>query len=404
MRIAFTTPEYVTESRFDGGLANYLQKTCQELSRRGNDIQIFVASTRDKTWMDGTVKIIELDQSNNLLTFMSKVVFIRVFVPFLQQLITSRNIAKEVWSEHYSKKFDLIHTASYKATGFSLLKNNNIPVVCRVSSYTPSCRMAFGRKATFTDYLCDWLERKQLIESDACFSPSHLLANLLHKAQICFPKVVRTKIESIDIPSNIEFYNTHAPKKPYLIFWGTLSRVKGVDLIADVLPSIFLENPDLSMVFIGRDDGFPNGTKFVPYIKKQCKGSLERLQFHKPLSKDRLIPFIKNAIAAIIPSRIDNYPNVCIEAQVIGIPVVGTYNSSIEEIVINNRTGFLAENSNPASLKKAILKCINMTEDERIKMRANILEHIQDLVKDDSIGHLIALYKQTINEYQNDKK
>ena len=48
MRIAFITTEYVTEPKFDGGLANYLQRVAQGMRQPGHQVEIFTASDRDE--------------------------------------------------------------------------------------------------------------------------------------------------------------------------------------------------------------------------------------------------------------------------------------------------------------------------------------------------------------------
>jgi glycosyltransferase involved in cell wall biosynthesis len=46
LRIAFATPEYVTENHFDGGLANYLGRLTQSLADLGHDIHVVTLSVR----------------------------------------------------------------------------------------------------------------------------------------------------------------------------------------------------------------------------------------------------------------------------------------------------------------------------------------------------------------------
>ena len=43
MRVAFLTPEYVTEE-FGGGLANYTFRTARGLVARGHDVHVFTLS------------------------------------------------------------------------------------------------------------------------------------------------------------------------------------------------------------------------------------------------------------------------------------------------------------------------------------------------------------------------
>ncbi len=47
MRIAFLTPEYVTEPNFDGGLANYLHRVACGMQQFGHDVEVFTLSASD---------------------------------------------------------------------------------------------------------------------------------------------------------------------------------------------------------------------------------------------------------------------------------------------------------------------------------------------------------------------
>ena len=48
LRIAFATPEYVTEDHFDGGLANYLNRTAKLLADRRHDVHVVTLSRKDE--------------------------------------------------------------------------------------------------------------------------------------------------------------------------------------------------------------------------------------------------------------------------------------------------------------------------------------------------------------------
>ena len=49
LRIAFATPEFVTEDYFDGGLANYLNRVGRILAELGHDVHVVTLSLRDES-------------------------------------------------------------------------------------------------------------------------------------------------------------------------------------------------------------------------------------------------------------------------------------------------------------------------------------------------------------------
>src|SRR5690349_12660543 len=52
LKIAFATPEYVTEDHFDGGLANYLGRVTKALSHLGHNVHVVTLSSRDEAVFD----------------------------------------------------------------------------------------------------------------------------------------------------------------------------------------------------------------------------------------------------------------------------------------------------------------------------------------------------------------
>jgi glycosyltransferase involved in cell wall biosynthesis len=49
LRIAFATPEYVTEQHFDGGLANYLHRVSRLLADAGHEVHVVTLSPEDES-------------------------------------------------------------------------------------------------------------------------------------------------------------------------------------------------------------------------------------------------------------------------------------------------------------------------------------------------------------------
>ena len=57
MRIAFATPEYVTEPDYDGGLANYLHRVALSLARMCHEPVIFVAADEKGSFIHHGVEV-----------------------------------------------------------------------------------------------------------------------------------------------------------------------------------------------------------------------------------------------------------------------------------------------------------------------------------------------------------
>jgi glycosyltransferase involved in cell wall biosynthesis len=270
-------------------------------------------------------------------------------------------------------RIDIIQTSSFMAPGFALRKNEIIPMVTRISSYSPLCRSTFGRGNKLSYKLLDWMEKKCVIDADATFSPSEFMIDVYSSNMGFKPKLIRTPTLYNKIKEDYSTYNNFLQKKKYLLYFGQLSRIKGVDLFIDIIPKILNQFNDIFFVIVGRDDGLPNGKSLVHCISESSKNYSKRIIIRPSLNKSQLYPIIKNSFGVIMPSRVDNYPNACLEAQSFGIPVVGTYGSSLDEMIIDEETGYLARNGDVNSLYEAIIKLLTLNKKEMNHMKARII-------------------------------
>ncbi len=391
MRIGFVTPEYVFPDRLDGGLANYLRKIGYSLAARGHSPVVFVLSHRNASWQDGHIDVNEVKKVTSLGR-----IRLRGFQLVLAQYLNASRLAAAVWQEHRSRPLDIVQASSYQAPGYKLLGNGRIPVVCRISSYTPILRSAYGRQRKLADYLSDRLEIRQVVDADASFAPSTFVANTFARMENCRTEVIRSPMETPDVKLDPSFYRSHLDGKNYLLFFGTLSQIKGIDLLARVIPDVLQQHADLLFVFIGRDDGFPGGQKMFDFLRDQCQPFADKLQYWPPLPKAQLYPVIAESLGVLMPSRVDNYPNACLEAQSLGIPVVGSDDSSLEEMITEGETGFLAKNGDAASIFEAVKRLLALTAGQRQSMRQKILDHSQAIAAEDRTGQLVEFYKENL--------
>ena len=399
MHIGFLTPEYIHKTRHDGGLANYIRNVGLALGVRGHKVSVFVSSTRNASWMDEDIYVQEVKGFSRPV-LLKKLSVMRSLLPFLTQVINARRLRKAVLGVHAKNPFNILQASSYMAPGLALRNNKQVPLVCRVSSYTPLLRSAYGRHRSFSEYLCDWLEVRQVLDADAAFAPSHFMANTYARIEGIRPEVVRTPVDIQSIQPDHTFFDQNLSGFQYLLFFGTLSRIKGIDLLTEVIPGVLENRDDLRFVFIGRDDGLPNGQKSFDYLLTKCSTFAPQLFYHPAIPKPQIYSVIQHALGVLIPSRVDNYPNACLEAQSFGIPVIGTDNSSLEEMIIDGETGFLACNEDPKSLQSCIQRLLSMTLIERQTMQKKLLASIQLCQTEDRVGQLIVFYEKVVGSWR----
>jgi glycosyltransferase involved in cell wall biosynthesis len=250
------------------------------------------------------------------------------------------------------------------------------------------------------EYLSDWLEVRQVLDADLAFAPSQLMARVYARMECASVEVVRSPFDPPGlVEADSSVYESYLSGKMYLLFFGTLSRVKGADLLGPVASSILARHRDLWFVFVGRDDGLPNHQSVASYVRSCAAGCRDRLMFHTPLPKSQLYPVIAHATGVLMPSRVDNYPNACLEAQALGVPVVGTYGSSLDEMIVDGETGLLADNGDPKAIAHAIERLLAQSTEEARAMRERCLKATEAARVEDRIGQLVSLYQRAQQQF-----
>jgi len=133
-------------------------------------------------------------------------------------------------------------------------------------------------------------------------------------------------------------------------------------------------------------------------LKKGAGEDRERLHVLGVLPRETLRPIIRAADAVILPSRIDNYPNTCLEAQALGKIVIGTRGTSLDEMIEEGKTGFLAEPGSPQSLVEAVSRALNLDEKEKAKMERETRALSGDRDIDSTVDDLLEFYNRTIEQ------
>ncbi len=84
--------------------------------------------------------------------------------------------------------------------------------------------------------------------------------------------------------------------------------------------------------------------------------------------------------------------------------MIGTYDSSLDEMIIDGETGFLAENENSEAFLAAINRFLSLSSEQKEQMRARIRSNIDSIMAEDRVGKLIDLYRETIAKFQTERK
>ena len=187
---------------------------------------------------------------------------------------------------------------------------------------------------------------------------------------------------------------------PYLLFFGRLSKEKGVDVLIDAFARARPALPSgLRLVIAGDGPERPAIEGRLATVAREDAARIELVGFQ---TGDDMRRYVERASLAIASSRCrENMPYSIVEAFALGTPVVGTDIGGIPELVAEGETGFLAEPGDAVSLSEAIIRASRLLGDRAAyeKMqeacRNYVLEHC-DQTK--YMKELTALYRELIDK------
>ncbi len=243
-----------------------------------------------------------------------------------------------------------------------------------------------------------WIVNWQRKLDGASFN-SNMLAELFNNYYPDFQGKSTTIYRGVDLS---KFQPEHNQEKEFrLLYLGGLANYKfkegrnlkgGIDLL-EAWTQVSQKGLDRIQLRFGGPDAVDE------VIEKLCDPrDLKNFIALGPLRKKEVIEEYHKADCVIIPSRQDGLPNVSVEAQACGKPVIGARVGGIPESVRDNHTGFLFEAGNIPELTGHILE-MAQNEDNYKRFSINARAHIEAHFNSENfVQHYFNFYKKICAE------
>jgi glycosyltransferase involved in cell wall biosynthesis len=398
MRIAFATGEFVTEEgSYDGGLANYLHRVTLSLAALGHEPIVVVSSDRDETFVERGIEIHRVRTAGNRLRSQLDYYTLHRFTMALELTFVGLALRARLKEIHRKRPLSIVQYTHLG--GLSLFALRGVPSVVRLSSYTPLARVKGGydglRPCEIRQQ--ERFERWALKRATGVYGPSRIVSAMVEKD-------VGRPVEIIESPFVLDGsvadetpYRKHLEGKTYLLYFGTLSVLKGVATLAETIPAVLSRHPDLHFAFIGKErDGY-RGMPMTDYVLSRAGDCRNRIFFLGRMRHEQLYPILSRALAVVLPSRLDNFPNTCLEAMAHRRVIVGTRGTSFEQLLEDGESGILCEADDPDSLREAVERAIALPEERRSAMGEKTWERVQELRPERVAAQLVSFYKRVVS-------
>ena len=397
MRIAFLTTEYPTEKIFAGGLASYLRRIGMSLVDLGHEVEVFTISHTNEFIYDEKIRVIRVNPGIGIHKLVSKTpYFWRYSSGYTEVLEPALKLAIALRKRHSIAPFDIVQAANYGACGIIAALWKKIPIITRVSSYEPLWRDAYRKPLSRGQVQIEKAEILQLRWSSGVYAPSRILSEKLKEKEGIKVRLIEPPVNLVKFSPNTYSYQHSPIKGDFGLFFGSIGLLKGCDRIVNVLPDLFNKNPDMRFVFIGRVSKAENGDPYDKYIMTELEKYHDRVMVLPEQKHSDLFPIVKKARFVVLPSKIDNLPNTCIEAMALGRVVIGTYGASFEQLIEDGVNGFLVSQNDDIELASCIQRVWDMSPIEREKMGNNAFKSLGRMNPHNTTEQLIAFFEEII--------
>lgn len=394
LRIAFATPEYVTEDHFDGGLANYLNRTAKLLAQRGHDVHVVTLSRQDdRTFNHEGVMV------HRVMLKPSWHAFNRVTRYSLTTTLHWLNFSAQAFRKlkllHREQPFHLMQFPNYSYCGLLAIPFLRAAHVVRASSDQAAWLDAAGVKRNFDIAVTERLELLQYKMTRNVFAPSVAIQKLLvGKLSKPDARLIRTPfyVESNECDTSV--YDQFLSDKQYALYFGRFQLHKGMQTLAQALPRFLERCPDAYVALVGRDMETSVAPSMAAYARAQCGSVADRLIVIDHLPHSQLYPVIEGARFVVLPSLLDNLPNAGLEAMGLGKVVIGTNGTTFEELITDGVNGFLVPPKNPAALAEKMISAWNDPDLTRIEIAAK--QRMQEFAPEKTVTALLDYYAEVL--------
>lgn len=293
-----------------------------------------------------------------------------------------------IFSDYSKNNFDIlrIHSPYYLGIAASIFKKNNpqvkIVTTIHLKEIRPDFKLILSQTInvydhifTVSQYLKDW------IVSEYKINPKKITV-IYNGVESC----LKPKIKNDQILKKLNLQN-----KIILLNVGLLINRKNPTLLLEVYKYLVKKYPNIVLIFCGSG---PLRSDIKKIIKRNKWA--DQVKILDPVfGKDKKDLFNLSDIF-LFPSTNEGFGLVGAEAMACGKPVIASNNTSLPEIVIDNKTGFLAETND---LNDWINKTSILIEDSKKRLsfgKSGLLKQKEEFTWEKVSEKTLKVYKELI--------
>jgi len=172
---------------------------------------------------------------------------------------------------------------------------------------------------------------------------------------------------------------------------GRLSKEKGHDIFIQAIVEVLRRKKDMRIRAVILGDG-QEKSKLKSLIKEMnLNNNIQLAGFKEDIGKALSLLDI-----FVLPSRMESFPMILLEAGAIGLPIVATNVGGIPEMIESNREGLLIAPESPHQMADAIIKLIDSPE-LRLRLGETFRNKVtKELNLESMVQHTLSIYNEAV--------
>ncbi len=359
MHIVFANQWFPPESGW-GGVAVYNRTMALALERIGHNVSVVAARTDPAI---PPFQLLEGVRIHRLLVRdpyrLRRMPGLGRYIRPLQQLAYSRRVAAQVRQIAIQESVDIVEFADVNAEGFFYARRPESAVVVRCHTPTFVLRRYYSpAEMSFDTRIISWCERETIRCAHALSAPSLDMAQVIGRE--CGLPIHR--IDVVPNPLPVDDYKPtiagESNGRVTVLHVGRLERAKGIETLAEAIPLVLRENPNVRFALLG-EDGPAVGDKSPRAVLESYlteSNAISNVQFIGGVDHPGLLEWYRDCDICVVPSMLyESFSYTCAQAMAAGKPVIASRIGGIPETIGDCANGILVTPGNASELAEAIL-------------------------------------------------
>ena len=260
----------------------------------------------------------------------------------------------------------------------------------------------FYYKDDYVDWIKRWLyysfvtltERKAMQKLAGLTANSNATAETVSKAY----DIPRGKIKTIYLGMNLDCVpiddqlEKERLQRPTLLLVGGNVQRKGLPVILKTMPELLKEIPELILQVIGKNQNIDRMKNLAGKL-----GVMDSVEFIGWIPPEKIKTYYRKASVFVMPSLMEGFGLVFLEAMSQGLPVIGGNVGGTLELIKDGKNGFLVNPGDVSTLGVKIRKFLT-----NLELRRRVIENgystVQKYPAQKMVDNTIALYSNFSHE------